>query len=127
VVGGIERLKPLIITRKLKRGYHADGGGLYLQVGSTGNKSWVFRFRSRTDGRLREMGLGSFQTITLAEARDAARVCRKQICDGVDPIEARKEVRMALAAQEASLAMTFKDCSEGYIAAHSHRNQGECG
>ncbi len=115
---GIERLKAMVIARKLKRGYHADGGGLYLQVSATGSKSWVFRFRSRTDGKLREMGLGSFQTVTLIEARDAARACRKQLCDGADPIEARKEGRMVLAAQEVSQAMTFKDCSEGYIAAH---------
>jgi integrase len=118
VVGGIGWLKALTITRTLKRGYHADGGGLYLQVGSTGNKSWVFRFRSRTDGRLREMGLGSFLTISLAEARDAATVCRKQLRDGTDPIEARKIGRMALAAQETSQAKTFKECADAYVDAH---------
>jgi hypothetical protein len=57
LVGGIGRLKALTITRMFKRGYYARGGGLYLQVGSTGNKSWVFRFRNRTEGRLRQMGL----------------------------------------------------------------------
>jgi len=25
-------------------GYHADGGGLYLQVTKTGAKTWVYRF-----------------------------------------------------------------------------------
>jgi hypothetical protein len=54
---GIEKLRALTISRTLKRGYYSDGGGLYLQVGLTGAKSWVFRFRLQ--GRLREMGLGS--------------------------------------------------------------------
>jgi integrase len=118
LVGSIGWLKALTISRKLKRGYYADGGGLYLQVSGTGSKSWVFRFRQRSDGRLREMGLGSLQTISLVEARDAATVCRKQLRDGADPIAARNSGRMALAAEQVSRAMTFKDCSEGFIAAH---------
>ena len=36
------------------------------------------------------MGLGSLHTISLAEARDEALLCRKQLRDGIDPIEARK-------------------------------------
>jgi hypothetical protein len=115
LVGGIGWLKALTISRKLKRGYYADGGGLYLQVGRSGGKSWVFRFRRRSDGRLREMGLGSFQTVSLVEARDAATVCRKQLRDGADPIEARHKGRLAQAADEASRMVTFKDCSEGFI------------
>ena len=50
----------------LKRGYYADGGGLYLQVSATGSKSWVFRYRGRAGGRLREMGLLRFSFDTAA-------------------------------------------------------------
>jgi integrase len=118
---GIERLKALTISRKLKRGYHADGGGLYLQVSATSTKSWVFRFRVRSgdpkERRLREMGLGSLDAVSLAEARDAARACRKQLQGGLDPILARKDGRKA-AALEASQAMTFKDCADAYVTAH---------
>ena len=34
---------------------YADGGGLYLQVGPTGAKSWIFRYM--LEGRARAMGL----------------------------------------------------------------------
>jgi len=41
-------------------------------------------------GKSRQMGLGSLHTISLAEARDEALLCRKQLRDGIDPIEAPK-------------------------------------
>ena len=47
-----------------------DGGGLYLRVSATGAKSWVFRFQ--LDGKRRDMGLGPFPDISLAEARGKA-------------------------------------------------------
>ena len=70
-----------------KQGRHADGGGLYLNVAST-RKSWVFVYIRQ--GRRREMGLGSAATVTLAEARRKAEEARRQLADGVDPLEAKK-------------------------------------
>ena len=63
------------------------------------------------------MGLGPVHTISLAEAREKARECRKARLDGKDPIEGRRGERM----QErlaAAKAMTFTNCAEAYIAAH---------
>src|SRR6516165_2363255 len=98
-----------------KRGYANDGGGLYLRVAKGGSKQWVFRFAA--DGRLREMGLGSIETLTLAEVREKARECRKLRLNGIDPIEQRRSLR---AAQRTGIVrmMTFQQCAEGYIAAH---------
>src|SRR5437899_59743 len=62
-----------------------DGGGLYLRVSASGAKSWVFRFQ--LDGKRRDMGLGPFPDISLAEARAKATAHRKQRYEGVDPIE----------------------------------------
>jgi integrase len=112
----IGKLNALAVERATKRGYLADGGGLYLAIGTAGTKSWVFRFR---DGdRLREMGLGATHTLSLAEARRKAQDCRKQRLDGVDPIEARRAARIG-AKLEAAKAMTFRQCAEAYIKAHS--------
>lgn len=69
-------------------GYHADGGGLYLQVTKTGAKTWVYRFSLRECRR--DMGLGGFPTLSLAEAREKAAAARKRALAGQDPIEARK-------------------------------------
>lgn len=66
----INRLDALKVKRALAPGYYADGAGLYLQVGNSGWKSWIYRFT--LDGRTRDMGLGSFITFGLAEARQSA-------------------------------------------------------
>jgi len=64
-----------------RAGLHGDGGGLYLQVGKSGTKSWLFRYwvpernpatgdlvvdvaTGKRRGRIREMGLASCMTIS---------------------------------------------------------------
>jgi hypothetical protein len=110
---GAARLSAVVIP-KLKPGLHSDGGGLYMQA-KGGARTWIFRFMLR--GRAREMGLGPLHTVTLAEARDKARQCRKLLLEGVDPIEARK-VRQAEQRLAEAIAMTFRECAERYIEAH---------
>jgi integrase len=95
-------------------GWYADGGGLYLQV-TPGGRSWVFRFKLH--GRERYAGLGSLENVNLAEAREKAAAARKMRSEGIDPIEHRK-AQQAAAQLAASTAMTFRQCAEGYIAAH---------
>jgi hypothetical protein len=111
----IGKLTALAVSRARKRGYLADGGGLYLQVSPNGAKSWVFRFRD--GGKLREAGLGAVHTFGLAEAREKARLYRQARYDGIDPIEARKAERAAQRL-EAAKAMSFEQCAQAYVAAH---------
>ena len=111
----VEKLSALAVSRAKARGYLGDGGGLYLQVSTSGAKSWVFRFKDR--GRLREMGLGSVHAIGLAEARKCATACRQMRLDGTDPIAVKKAGRLK-AKLEAARAMTFRQCAEAYIEAH---------
>src|SRR5262245_46405836 len=103
-------------VRSAKPGMHADGGGLYLRVTDTGAKGWVFRYA--VNGRERYYGLGSLNTVSLADARQAAQKCRAMRLDDTDPIEARKAKRaaQALAAQSGT---TFKSAAEQYIADHT--------
>jgi integrase len=111
----IGKLKALDVSRAKAPGYYGDGGGLYLLVGPTGAKSWIFRFRKA--GTLREMGLGPLHTIGLADAREKARECRRLRLEGQDPIEIRRAKRQEDTI-DAAKAMTFKACAERYIAAH---------
>jgi len=97
-----------------------DGGGLYLQlmrsVSAYGiNKSWIYKYELH--GKRREMGLGSLQDFTLAEARQRHRVLRQQVSDGIDPLTARRQ-RNAERVAEAAKAMTFRDCFEACLASH---------
>ncbi len=85
---GINRLSARFVTKTSKSGYHADGGGLYLQVTSSTAKSWVFRYTRHR--RTREMGLGSTRAYGLAEARQHATDARRMLIEGLDPIEQRK-------------------------------------
>jgi integrase len=104
------------------RGMHADGGGLWLQVTRAKNdpkelhRSWLYRYASQ--GKTREMGLGSLSTVSLVEARDAALHCRKLRAQGIDPLEYRRAAR-ADAAAKAARIMTFDECAKEYIRTHS--------
>jgi Arm DNA-binding domain len=109
------RLSALAISKLKKRGVYADGQGLYLQVSESGTKAWLFRFTQ--NGRARKMGLGPLHTVSLAEARDAALACRKQLREGIDPIEAHKERKAAIRVEEAR-QMTFRQCGTKYIEAN---------
>lgn len=113
--GKMTALKVAAIARARAPGYYGDGGGLFLQVSRFGTASWVFRYR--VAGRLREMGLGSLDTIGLADARERARKAREQRLDGHDPIALRQASRLA-AQLDSAKAITFKDCARRYIAAH---------
>jgi integrase len=115
---GINRLPATYKT--LKPGLHCDGGNLYLQIsiGAEGNRrrSWVFRYALK-GRKAREMGLGSLDTVTLAEAREKAREYRKLVGDGIDPIEHRNaQVARNLAARAA--VMTFDQAAETYVRQH---------
>ena len=106
-----------IERRDLKPGLYGDGGGLYLQVSDRRTKSWVFRFMIR--GVARKMGLGDVARVTLAEARKKAHAAHLLAGDGHDPI-AERDARKAALAVEKAKAETFRECAEGFIAAHAH-------
>lgn len=89
-------------------GKYEDGGGLRLVVSDAGAKKWVLRFT--IDGKRREMGLGSFPDVGLADARDKATEHRKQAKNGIDPIEARQP--------KPEKTPTFTTCAARYIRAH---------
>jgi hypothetical protein len=74
-----------------KPGKYGDGDGLQLAVASTGAKKWVLRFLWR--GKAREMGLGSYPEVGLAEARERALAGRRLARSGVDPIAERRQDR----------------------------------
>jgi integrase len=61
------------------------------------------------------MGLGPYHTIGLAEARERARKCRQQRLDGIDPIEARKKLRLDQKLAKAK-EVTFRRCAELWMA-----------
>lgn len=70
-----------------KPGMHPDGDGLYLQVTENLARTWILRTVVR--GKRRDMGLGGYATVSLAEARTNAEKYRKIARDGGDPFAER--------------------------------------
>ena len=110
------RLTALEVAKLDKPGYYCDGGGLYLQVSKSGSKSWIMRYT--LDGKPREMGLGSFLTFTLADARQRATAQRKQLADGLDPLTAKRAHLLARRMADANI-ITFDKAAEAFIKANS--------
>jgi integrase len=115
------------IAKLTERGRYFDRDGLYLQVQSPTNRSWLLRYAM--DGRERWLGLGALRNFTLAEARERARAARQLVSDGRDPIAAKKAERTARALEVAK-AITFEEAARQYFDSHEagwknrkHRNQ----
>lgn len=78
----------------------ADSGGLYLEVVPTGGKLW--RWKYRYAGKEKRLALGSYPVVTLAQARRARDDARDQLKTGLDPVAAKKLVKVAQVAARAN-------------------------
>jgi integrase len=79
--------------RSLGKGLHSDGGGLYLSVAASGARSWIFIWRG--GGRRREMGLGGYPTVSLAEARRRAAEARALRARNLCPLAEKRSTAPA--------------------------------
>jgi integrase len=93
-----------------------DGGGLMLRIAPTGGKSWIFRYQK--NGRVHDVGLGSLNTVSLADARGAALDCRKLRHSGKDPLRVK---RLAKARE----VPTFEEFAEDYVDKQAPRWTGQ--
>lgn len=100
-------------------GYHTCAKGLYLQVSKQGTKSWLFRYTSPLTKKRREMGLGSLDFVSLAEARQLAVDYKRLVIDGKDPIEERKQSQLQKQLEQAR-NLTFREVAEACIKSKSH-------
>lgn len=78
-------------AKNLAAGKYSDGQGLWLCKRTPVHGKWILRVN--VHGKRREMGLGRYPDVGLAEARERAAAARRQVRDGVDPIEERAKVR----------------------------------
>jgi integrase len=87
-------------------GRYSDGTvkGLMLVVRPGGTRAWVLRYQR--GGRRRDMGLGPYPEISLADAREKALDARRLVKrDGKDPIAERGRAKLK----------TFKETAEALI------------
>jgi hypothetical protein len=69
-----------------------DGGGLFLLVTPAGGRWWRLKFR--VAGSEKQLSLGTYPEVSLAEARDKRDDYRKKLRQGVDPGVARKVAKL---------------------------------
>lgn len=115
-----KELSALAVSRLKGDGRYAVGGvdGLYLRIANT-SRAWVLcvamgtrvNNNGKTVPRRLSIGLGSFTEVSLAEAREKARELRKQIRNGIDPLQekhAKQAAKQALQRKQ----KTFEECAE---------------
>lgn len=108
-----QELGPLDVKRLAHLGGKSNsmiavGGvaGLYMQVTPNGGKTWVLR--AAVGDKRRDIGLGGYPTVTLAQAREKAREARDKIERGIDPVAERQAAKAALVLGQRR-GLTFAD------------------
>ena len=74
-------------VRNAGPGRYSDGNGLILVVWPSGSRNWVQRIT--IDGKRRDIGLGGYPAVKLAEARETARANRETVRAGGVPLAVR--------------------------------------
>ncbi|BBV04032.1 tyrosine-type recombinase/integrase [Providencia rettgeri] len=82
-----------------------DGGGLYLNVSTTGAKSW--RLKYRFDKKEKLLTIGLYPSISLSEARKARDKAKDDLANGIDPSDIKKEKKFAKV--EDTFAQVFRE------------------
>ena len=83
-----EKLTEEFVRTATEPGKYRDAHGLMLRVMPSGSKQWVQRIA--VHGRRRELGLGGYPLVSLADAREAALSNRRIARGGGDPFSARR-------------------------------------
>ncbi|WP_426271350.1 tyrosine-type recombinase/integrase [Dyella kyungheensis] len=117
-----------LLLRKAKPGYNPRteqavdpnkpykigiANGLYLLVNPTGSKLW--RWKYRVAGKEKLLALGSYPTVSMADARQRCEDARRQLTLGQDPGDIRKSQKTAKAQAEAIAAETFERVARDWM------------
>ena len=102
--GGLTVAK--VNTAKPGKYHDGSGTGLFLRVDPNGGRFWIQRITIH--GKRREIGLGGFPVVSLADARKAALANKQLAFSGGDPLAERRKTRETL---------TFEQSVERYLAA----------
>ena len=81
------RLTAAFVRGATKPGKYGDQHGLILRVQPSGSKQWIWR--GTVNGKRRDLGLGGYPYVSLAEARSQAFEYRKTARKGDDPVTLR--------------------------------------
>jgi len=95
-------------ARNLGPGKHFDGQGLMLVKSRKEAGKWILRLV--VDGKRREMGLGRWPDVSIAEAREGALQARQKVRSGTDPLSERRQAKRSI--KRLSVAEAVQRCFE---------------
>ena len=104
-------------AKSLAAGKYADGQGLWLVKRSQQAGKWVLRLSVAR--KRREMGLGPWPEVSIAEARSKAREARTALRNGTDPVAARQKQKLS------SKRLTLKEAVDGCFKARQADLKGD--
>jgi integrase len=105
------KLNPMQVKKLTEPGRYGDGAGLWLQVRSPDNRSWLLRYMIA--GKPRWLGLGDETVVSLAMARHKAAKARIEISNGLDPLDVKRAEQAARKKENA--AKTFGEVMELFL------------
>jgi len=111
-----------LAVRNAKPGRLFDGGGLFLIKTQTGG-NWIWRYSYLK--RVREMGLGPLDAVSLSDARKARDTWASVLATGKDPIAERERQREAERAARDKEAPTFAEVADIVFESHKGKLRGD--
>ena len=111
----VKDLTALKVDKLTAPGYHRVGGvsGLCLQVKKSGARSWVLRLTF--GGRRRDVGLGSYPSVTLSMARERARRVIDAAWAGNEPMTVRGQWAAEKPVAKKKTGVTFGEALVSYL------------
>src|SRR5688572_26500756 len=103
------RLTAVHVRNMRRPGRYADGNGLYLFVDDSGAKRWILR--TVIAHKRHDIGLGSVQLVSLADAREEAARLRRMARAGGNPLAERRRASVNVP--------TFKEAAVQVHASHA--------
>jgi integrase len=98
-------------------GRHGDGDGLYFRAIGERRAYWVYRYRAAR--KEREISIGPYPELSLAEARIKHAAFRKiVVVDKRDPLADKRAAKASASNASAAAKPTFGECADHHIAAH---------
>lgn len=105
----------------------ADGDGLTFTLSAKGTASWILRYRTAGAKSQKEITLGRYPDIPLAEARKIATTTRARVQQGID-VARQKQVARKVAERSwtiKKLADDYLEKSVGRLAPSTIKNRGQ--
>jgi integrase len=111
--------KPALTREEIQAlppGRYYRGHGLVLIVTPTG-RHWRYRYTRKATGKVTETMIGEWPAYSDADAREEAYQLKAKIAKGHDPVEAKRQQRVAA-------KTTFADACDSFINTHRRKWRG---